>query len=79
MRYQHSGDQPVYAPNSYGGPAADPDRYSDPSWLVEAGDIMRSAYRPHAQDDDFVQVRHFYRKALSVTDREHLATTSSDT
>ena len=24
MTYHHAGDQPVYAPNSYGGPAADP-------------------------------------------------------
>jgi len=73
MRYEHSGDQPVYAPNSYGGPKADPERYSDPSWLVDAGEIMRSAYRPHAEDTDFVQVTDFYRNALSETDREHLA------
>ncbi len=26
MRYHHSGNQPVYAPNSYGGPRADPQR-----------------------------------------------------
>src|SRR6185312_5612192 len=24
MRYQHNGNQPTYAPNSYGGPQADP-------------------------------------------------------
>ena len=26
MTYHHAGDQPVYAPNSYGGPQADTDR-----------------------------------------------------
>jgi catalase len=72
MRYQHDGDQPVYAPNSYGGPKADLDRYSDPSWFVEAGEIMRTAYVPHAEDTDFVQVGALYRKVLSPTDRDHL-------
>ena len=27
MRYQHAGSQPVYAPNSFGGPKADPEKY----------------------------------------------------
>jgi len=72
MRYEHNGNQPVYAPNSYGGPKADSDRYSDPGWFVEAGEIMRTAYQPHAEDNDFVQVGTFYRKALSRMDREHL-------
>src|SRR5689334_20052850 len=34
MRFRHNGNQPVYAPNSYGGPQADPQRYRDPSWFV---------------------------------------------
>ena len=72
MRYEHAGDQPVYAPNSYGGPQAQPDKYSDPGWFVEAGEIMRTAYRPHAEDTDFVQVGDFYRKALDDTGRAHL-------
>jgi catalase len=52
MRYFHSDDQPPYAPNSYGGPKADP-RYADPSWWVEGGDIIRTPYVPHAEDNDF--------------------------
>ena len=28
MTYRHQGKQPVYAPNSFGGPAADPERGS---------------------------------------------------
>jgi catalase len=72
MRYAHDGDQPVYAPNSYDGPKADAARYADPSWYVPGGDIMRTAYEPHAADNDFVQPGAFYREVLSPTDREHL-------
>jgi catalase len=72
MRYHHSGNQPVYAPNSYGGPKADAQRYHDPSWFVEGDEIMRSAYTPHAEDNDFVQPGNLYRNVLSETDREHL-------
>jgi catalase len=74
MRYRHSGSQPVYAPNSYGGPSADPQRFRDPSWLVEAGEIMRTAYEPHKDDNDFVQPGTLYRDVMTPTDREHLAT-----
>jgi len=72
MRYSHSGNQPVYAPNSYGGPQAAPDRYSDPSWLVEAGEIVRTAYVAHKDDTDFIQAGTLYRQVMSPTDRDHL-------
>ena len=71
MRYTHSGNQPVYAPNSYGGPQADP-AYEEPSWQ-SSGDLVRSAYTLHAEDNDFGQAGTFYRTVLSQTDREHLA------
>jgi catalase len=71
MRYAHRDNQPVYAPNSYGGPAADP-RYSDPSWLVEAGELVREAYTLHAEDDDFTQAGMLYRNVMTQTDRDHL-------
>lgn len=72
MRYSYSSNQPVYAPNSYGGPKADAQQFPDPSWFVDAGDIMRTAYVPHAQDNDFIQPGNLYRNTLSDTDREHL-------
>ena len=72
MAYRHSGDQPVYAPNSYGGPAADSERYSDPSWFVVGSEMLRSAYEKHREDDDFGQAGTFYRKALSSVDKDHL-------
>jgi catalase len=72
MRFRDNGNQPVYAPNSYGGPRADPKRAHDASWFVEAGEIMRSPYKPHADDNDFVQPGNLYRHVLSATEREHL-------
>ncbi|GAC1361548.1 MAG: catalase [Actinomycetota bacterium] len=71
MAYHHAGTQPVYAPNSVGGPAADSTRYAEPSYDL-TGEIVRSAYRLHAEDDDFGQPGTFYREVLSETDREHM-------
>lgn len=72
MRYRHGGASPVYAPNSLGGPAADPDRYGDPGWGV-AGEIVRSAYTLHRDDDDFGQPGALYRDVLGPVERDHLA------
>jgi catalase len=71
MTYRHSGPQPVYAPNSYGGPRADP-AAEPPTWMVEAGELGRYAYEKHADDDDFVQPRALFRDVMDNTDREHL-------
>jgi catalase len=71
MRYRHSADQPVYAPNSYEGPLADPN-LGDPSWSVAAGEIGRFAYASHAEDDDFSQAQALYRDVLTPTQREHV-------
>ena len=73
MAYRHSGSQPVYAPNSYGGPQADPGA-EQPTWWVEAGEIGRYAYELHADDDDFGQAGALYRNAMSDVDRDHLVT-----
>jgi catalase len=68
----NGGPQPVYAPNSYGGPRADSRRYNNPGWFVDAGEIMRSAYLAHSDDDDFVQPGILYREVMSPADRDHL-------
>jgi catalase len=73
MRYDNPGD-PVYAPNSYGGPAADPKRYGEQFRPQVSGQLGRSPYTPHREDDDFVQPRALYQRVLSETDREHLVT-----
>jgi catalase len=72
MTYSHSGTQPVYAPNSYGGPVADPSKEL-PTWAVEAGELGRYPYAKHADDDDFAQPGALYREVMNDTDREHLA------
>jgi catalase len=72
MRYDNPSD-PVYAPNTVGGPAADPQLWAGESYEV-AGEIIRSAYRLHADDDDFGQPRTLWEKVLSDTDRANLVT-----
>jgi catalase len=67
------GAQPVYWPNSYGGPEADPSKEL-PTWWVEAGEIGRYAYELHRDDDDFGQPGTLYREVMNETDREHLVT-----
>jgi catalase len=74
MTYHHAGAQPVYAPNSYGGPEADPQRGADLGWSVDAGELGRYAYEKHAEDDDFVQPGTLYREVMNDTDREHIVT-----
>ncbi|MHB1597973.1 MAG: catalase [Acidimicrobiales bacterium] len=72
MRYDNPGD-PVYAPNSYGGAAADPGRFgAAPGWGA-SGEIVRAAYSLHAEDDDFGQAGALYRDVLSSPERERLA------
>jgi catalase len=73
MAFTHSGSQPVYAPNSYGGPRAEPIT-ERPTWWVEAAEIGRYAYEAHADDDDFVQARTLYRDVMDEPERDHLLT-----
>jgi catalase len=54
MTYRHSGAAPVYAPNSGGRPWADETGRVADGWEAD-GDMVRSAYTPHAEDDDFTQ------------------------
>jgi catalase len=70
MRYENPGD-PVYAPNSQGGPVADPARAAEPV-LDVTGEVVRAANTLHTEDDDFGQPGELYRKVLSETDRDHL-------
>jgi catalase len=74
MTYRNAGSQPVYAPNSYGGPQADLLRGADLGWTVEPGELGRYAYGLHAEDDDFGQAGSLYRDVMDDTDREHLVT-----
>jgi catalase len=72
MTYRHSGQQPVYAPNSYGGPQADPELGADLGWQVPGGDLGRYAQDLHAEDDDFGQAGSLVREVMTDVDRDHL-------
>jgi catalase len=72
MSYHHSGAQPNYAPNSYGGPQADPVKGRDLTWWVKDGELGRYANEKHADDDDFGQPRTLINEVMSDTDRDHL-------
>jgi catalase len=72
MRFVNRTD-PVYWPNSKGGPRADSARYAPPSWYA-AGEIMRTAYEAHAEDDDFVQPGNLVRNVLDDAARDRLVT-----
>jgi catalase len=63
---------PVYAPNSYGGPEADPSRTDAAGLWYADGDMVRSAYVPRADDDDFSQARTQVREVLDDAARERL-------
>jgi catalase len=70
MRYRHSSCRPVYAPNSYGGPAADPG-VREPGWKV-SGEVVRAAYTTRRDDDDFGQPGAMYRQVLDEAARTRL-------
>ena len=68
----HPVSDPVYAPNSKGGPAADVERYGRvPSWSAD-GEIMRTAYVDHAEDDDWGQAGTLVREVLDDAARQRL-------
>ena len=72
MTYHHPNGQPVYAPNSYGGPQADPELGHELTWEVPGAELGRYAYEKHADDDDFSQPRALVNQIMSETDRDHL-------
>jgi catalase len=76
MRYRNPGD-PVYAPNSYGGPAANPELWRGEEYQV-SGEILRSAYTKRRDDDDFRQPRTLVEQVMTDEDRDHLVTNISN-
>ncbi|MEW5812054.1 MAG: catalase [Actinomycetota bacterium] len=70
MRIRAAND-PVYAPNSSGGPIADPARASEVHWVSD-GDMVRSAYTLRDEDDDWSQAGALYRDVFSEVERQRL-------
>ncbi|WP_330275374.1 catalase [Lentzea sp. NBC_00516] len=71
MRVTNVSD-PVYAPNSKGGPRADVEQYGTPAGWAAEGDMVRAAYVSHAEDDDWGQARTMVRKVLDDDARARL-------
>ncbi len=76
MNYHHTGAAPVYVPNSGGRPWSDETGKIDNGWEAD-GDMVRSAYTLHAEDDDFGQPGTLVRHVFSDADRDALVETVS--
>jgi catalase len=63
---------PVYAPNSYGGPKADPSSTDAAGLWTSDGEMVRSAYSLRPDDDDFGQPRTMVREVFDDDARERL-------
>jgi catalase len=71
MRIRNVTD-PVYAPNSKGGPQADTARYGEPAGWHTDGDMVHAAQTLHAQDDDWGQAGTLVREVLDDAARTRL-------
>jgi catalase len=74
MTYHHSGNAPVYAPNSGGRPWADQTGSVDDGWQAD-GEMVRSAYALRPEDDDFTQPGTLVRKVFNDAQRSALVDT----
>ncbi|HSH49537.1 MAG TPA: catalase [Halomonas sp.] len=71
MRIDKVSD-PVYAPNSKGGPKADPERYPEDSVWYADGELVRTAYTLRKDDDDFGQANALINEVMDDAARERL-------
>ncbi|WP_120004898.1 catalase [Nesterenkonia muleiensis] len=74
MQYHHSGDAAVYAPNSYGRSYQDAQGPVDNGWEAD-GELIRSAYTLHPEDDDFGQAHQLVRSVYTEDQRDRLVET----
>jgi len=71
MRINNVSD-PVYAPNSKGGPKADPEQYPEVTIWSASGEFIRAAYTKRKDDDDFGQPGTLVRKVMDDAQRDRL-------
>ncbi len=69
MAYEHSGDAPVYAPNSHGRGYSDETGVVEDGWEVD-GAMVREAYTLRSEDDDFGQAGSLVRDVWDDEQRE---------
>ncbi|MFF2553241.1 catalase [Nocardia sp. NPDC058058] len=73
MRYSYNDAKtPVYAPNSYGGPHADPDKAPDGGLWDFEPTMVHAGYIEHAEDGDFTQPGTLVREVLDDGERDRL-------
>ncbi len=65
---------PVYAPNSFGGPQADPAAHGDDAGWQPDGELVRSAATLHPDDDDWGQAGTLVRVVMDDAARDRLVT-----
>ncbi|GAB3279435.1 catalase [Sinomonas notoginsengisoli] len=71
----NSASTPVYAPNSFGGPAAvEPAAGVSGGWEND-GELTLAAHSLHAEDGDFVQPGILYREVFDDADRARILAT----
>lgn len=68
----HPVSDPVYAPNSKGGPQADGERYPTDSTWESSGDMVRAAYTLRQDDDDFGQANTLVNEVMDADERDRL-------
>jgi len=71
MRIDNVSD-PVYAPNSKGGPKADGERYPQVEIWKASGEFVRAAYTLRKDDDDWGQAGTLVRKVMDDAQRDRL-------
>ena len=71
MRVENVSD-PVYAPNSKGGPRADSERYPEVEVWNASGKFVRAAYTLRKDDDDWGQPGTLVRKVMDDAQRDRL-------
>lgn len=68
MRIDKAED-PVYAPNSKGGPVVDPDSAAEENTWPASGELLRAPYSLRKDDDDFGQAGTLVREVMSSEQR----------
>jgi catalase len=68
----HTVSDPVYSPNSKGGPRADTQRYGEPAGWHTDGEMVRTAYTLRAEDDDWGQAGTLVRDVMNDAERDRL-------
>ena len=74
MAYEHSGDEPVYAPNSFGRGYSDVEGVVPDSWESD-GEMTREVYTLRADDDDWSQPGTLVREVFDDEQRERFVNT----